>query len=396
MLAKTPPMGWNSWNTFGEEISEELICSTADILVEQGYRAVGYEYLVIDDCWSLRERSEQGLLVPDPAKLPHGMKAVADYVHQKGLKFGMYSCAGVRTCAGYPSSFDHEFVDARTFAQWGVDFLKYDFCNFPQNGDCRMRYHTMSMALKASGREILYSACNWGQQEPWRWMRSIGAHRYRSTGDIMDNFRSFTDIAKSQIGNLCMSAPGGFNVLDMLTVGMYGKGNVSLGAPCTFEEYRMQFSFWCLFGVPLMMGCDLRALSGECRALLQSEALIAIDQDEECRPPYLVRCGGVTLPNPDAKPGEYPWRSEDECTYTFIRHLSKGEFVLAFFNLSEHETRLSCLLSDIGLPYPSGIGIVPRDVFTGERLGVKRDEFSVRVPGHDCRLYRCRLSRCDG
>ena len=173
-----------------------------------------------------------------------------------------------------------------------------------------------------------------------------------------------------------MSAPGGFNDLDMLTVGMYGKGNVGLGDPCTFEEYRMQFSLWCLFGVPLMMGCDLRTLSGECKALLQSEALIAIDQDEECRPPYLVRRGGVTLPNPDAKPGEYPWRSVEDCTYTFIRHLAGNEFVLAFFNLSEHETRLSCLLSDIGLPYPSGVGIAPRDVFTGEQLGMKRDEFS--------------------
>lgn len=396
MLAQTPPMGWNSWNTFAENINEELIFQTADTLVEKGYLAAGYEYLVVDDCWSLRERDENGLLAPDPAKFPHGMKAIADYVHARGLKFGMYSCAGVRTCAGYPSSFDHEFVDARTFAGWDVDFLKYDFCNFPQNGECKMRYHTMSMALKASGREILYSACNWGQQEPWRWMRSIGAHMYRSTGDILDNFRSFTDIAKSQIEHLCMSAPGCFNDMDMLTVGMFGKGHVSLGKVCTFEEYRLQFSLWCLFGVPLMMGCDLRALSIECEALLKNEALIAIDQDAECRPPYLVRCGDVTVPNPDPKPGEYPWMSVKDCTYTFIRHLANGEFVLAFFNLSKHEAQINCLLSDIGLPYPSGVGMKLCDVFTGEEIGVRRDAFGVRVPGHDCRLYRCRLVRCDG
>ena len=127
MLAKTPPMGWNSWNTFGANISEQLILETADAMVEKGYRDAGYEYLVIDDCWSLKERGADGKLIPDPEKFPHGMKYVADYVHSKGLKFGMYSCAGLRTCAGYPSSYDHEYVDAQTFADWGVDFLKYDF-----------------------------------------------------------------------------------------------------------------------------------------------------------------------------------------------------------------------------------------------------------------------------
>ena len=147
MIAERPPMGWNSWNTFGERIDEKLIFETADILVERGYKDAGYEYLIIDDCWALRERDEKGCLVPDPEKFPHGMKAVADYVHKKGLKFGMYSCAGVLTCAGYPSSYDHEFEDAKQFAEWGVDYLKYDYCNFPENADCVNRYHMMSMAL---------------------------------------------------------------------------------------------------------------------------------------------------------------------------------------------------------------------------------------------------------
>ena len=229
MLAQKPPLGWNSWNTFGPNISDALIREMADTLVSRGYRDAGYEYLVIDDCWSLRDRNDAGLLVPDPEKFPSGMKAVADYVHAKGLKFGMYSCAGVMTCAGYPSSYDHEFTDAETFAAWGVDFLKYDFCNFPETGDCRTRYQTMSMALKSTGRPILFSACNWGRHDPWNWMRSVGAHMYRSTGDIMDNYRSFTDIFKSQLGNLSMSAPGSFNDMDMLTVGMGGKGNVGIG-----------------------------------------------------------------------------------------------------------------------------------------------------------------------
>ena len=267
MLAKRPPMGWNSWNTFGENINESLIKEMADVMVDQGYLAAGYEYLVIDDCWAEMERDENGRLVPDHVKFPNGMKAVADYVHSKGLKFGMYSCAGVRTCAGYPSSYDHEFIDAKTFAEWGVDFLKYDFCNFPESGNCVNRYHTMSMALKASGREILFSACNWGMQEPWKWMKSIGVHMYRSTGDIQDNYQSFKDIAVSQIDKLCMSSSGSFNDPDMLVVGMYGKGNVGFGG-CSDVEYRTHFALWCLFGVPLMMGCDLRTVNETSKALM--------------------------------------------------------------------------------------------------------------------------------
>ena len=220
MIAAKPPMGWNSWNTFGKNIHENLIFEIADAMVEKGYRDAGYEYVVIDDCWSLKERDPSGNLVPDPEKFPNGMKAVADYVHSKGLKFGMYSCAGILTCAGYPSSYDHEFADARQFAQWGVDYLKYDYCNFPKNADCVNRYQTMSMALKATGRDILFAACNWGTGQSWNWMRSIGAHTYRSTGDIFDNFRSFMGIFQSQLEHLSQSGPYCFNDLDMLTVGM--------------------------------------------------------------------------------------------------------------------------------------------------------------------------------
>ncbi len=237
MLLLTPPMGWNSWNTFGSDISDGLIRETARVMKEKGYLEAGYNYIVIDDCWSLKERDENGLLVPDPQKFPYGMKALADYVHDLGFKFGMYSCAGVQTCAGYPSSFDHEFVDARTFASWGVDYLKYDFCNFPASADAKNRYATMSMALKASGRDILFAACNWGVQEPWKWMKSLGVHMYRSTGDIQDNFQSFSRIARGQLDNFCMSGPACYNDIDMLTVGMYGKGNVALGQACTDADY---------------------------------------------------------------------------------------------------------------------------------------------------------------
>lgn len=395
MIAAKPPMGWNSWNTFGTDISEDLIFQIADAMVEQGYKDRGYEYLVIDDCWSLRERDANGDLVPDPEKFPHGMKAVADYVHGKGLKFGMYSCAGILTCAGYPSSYDHEFHDAKLFADWGVDFLKYDFCNFPDNADCINRYHIMSMALKASGREILFSACNWGQENPWNWMRSIGAHMYRSTGDIFDNFNSFISIFQSQMEHFCQSGPYCFNDIDMLTVGMYNKGNVAIGKPCTDGEYRMQFSLWCLAGSPLMMGADIRDIKPEMKELLQNRELIAINQDPECRPPFLVGKQNVMALVENTDDAVFPARMIENQLYTFIKHLTDNEFVIAYYNLFEEERNITCIFADAGVPYSSGYGFSMKDVFTGEDIGVKRDYHIVSVPGHDCKLYKCRLVRCD-
>lgn len=373
LLAQKPPMGWNSWNTFGEHISEDLIKETADVMARD-YLKAGYEYLVIDDCWSLMERDEAGRLVADPKKFPHGMKAVADYVHSKGLKFGMYSCAGVRTCAGYPSSYDHEFVDAATFAGWGVDFLKYDFCNFPTTGDCRMRYQMMSMALKASGRDILFSACNWGVEEPWHWMRSAGAHMYRSTGDIQDNFVSFTDIVKSQLDKFCDSAPGCYNDIDMLTVGMYGKGNVGLGQPCSDSEYKMQFALWCMLSAPLMMGADLRNLSETAKALMLNQELIRINQDPECRPPIVV-----------SKVSE--WGE----SYVLFKHLADNEFALGLFNFSDKKRRVQAIFADFGLPESAGYGLELKDAFTGEEAGLCHDYLIRELESHDCTVLVGRM-----
>ena len=394
MTAARPPMGWNSWNTFGEKIDEKLIFQIADRMADEGYREAGYQYLIIDDCWALKERDEQGLLVPDPKKFPHGMKAVADYVHGKGLKFGMYSCAGVMTCAGYPSSYDHEFSDARQFAEWGVDYLKYDFCHFPEHADCRNRYHRMSMALKATGRDILFAACNWGKEDSWTWMRSIGAHTYRSTGDIFDNFRSFMGIFDSQLEHLCQSGPYCFNDMDMLTVGMYNQGNVAIGKTCTDGEYRIQFSLWCLSGTPLIIGADIRGIKPEMRKLLLNTDLIRINQDEECRPPCLLGKRSVAVPETDKENAVEPIRMVKDQLYTFIKHLSNQEFVIAFYNLFEEEQEMNSIFADAGLPYGSGYGFHMRDIFTGEDLGVKRDYYLTRVPGHDCKLYFCRLEKC--
>ena len=384
----TPPMGWNSWNTFGNDISDELIRTTARAMKDRGYLDAGYRYIVIDDCWSLMERDGQGRLVPDPVKFPHGMKALSDYVHDLGFLFGMYSCAGVRTCAGYPSSFDHEFIDAKTFAEWGLDYLKYDFCNFPSSAEGKNRYATMSMALKASGRDILFAACNWGSDKPWQWMKSLGAHMYRSTGDIQDNFKSFSSIALSQLDNFCMSGQECFNDIDMLTVGMYGKGNVALGRACTDEEYQTQFALWCMLGAPLMLGGDVRAMNGFCEKLVLNRNLLRINQDSECRPPYVAYRGRVFYNGPDA---ENHWEEYPDGGLTLFRHLSGNEFAIGYFNLSPRPAEIPFTFADAGLPYGSGVALALTDTITGEELGVRRDYCNFRLEPHCSRVLLARM-----
>ena len=373
ILAKTPPMGFNTWHTFGPDINEQMVLEMADVMAEQGYRDAGYKYVVIDDCWSLRERDENGNLVADPEKFPHGMKYVGDYIHAKGLKFGMYSCAGIRTCAGYPASFDHEFQDARTFASWGVDFLKYDFCYFPSFANCQHRYLTMAQALRASGRDILFSACNWGVQEPWNWMRSVGAHMYRSTGDIWDNFPSTAGIMKSQMGNFNANAAGCFNDMDMLTVGMGGQGNVGDSNCNTYGEYEMQFAYWCFCAAPLMMGADLRKVGEEYRTLLQHKELIRLNQDPECRPPYKV--------------------CENNGYTVFIRHLADGEFAIGVFNLHQDPRNAEITFAELGVPVNAGVKLALTDVITGETIAPKKDDLFVCVPGHSCKIFRAKFVR---
>ncbi len=373
MLAKTPPMGWNTWNTFGGDINEQVILENTDAFVKLGLPAAGYQYIVIDDCWSCRERDpETGKIIPDPVKFPHGMKYVSDYVHSKGLKFGMYSCAGTLTCAGYPSSFDHEFLDAKTFAEYGCDFLKYDFCNMPRTANGPLMYRRMGLALKASGREILFSACNWGSDNVHQWIRSTGAHMYRSTGDIQDNFQSMKNIALSQENNLCYSAPGCFNDTDMLTVGMYGKGLVGTSGSTT-AEYRTEFSLWCLFSAPLMLGCDIRTLTPEMLALITNKNLLRINQDEEARPPIA-------------------FQNDSGNTRVYFKHLSNGEYAFGLFNLGDNDDRyVRANLTDFGLSGSSGLAFALTDAFTDEPAGTVKETICFRVPAHDCRVFLARL-----
>lgn len=229
MVVKTPPMGWNSWNTFGDRIDEQMIMEMADAMVSTGLKEAGYEYLVIDDCWSEKKRDRNGRLVADHVKFPHGMKYVADYVHGKGLKFGMYSCAGNLTCAGYPGSYEHEFTDAETFASWDVDFLKYDYCFHSPIVPGKYLYRRMGLALENTGRDILFSACSWGSDETAEWIKSTGASMWRSTPDIFDNWNSIRNLTERQSSLHPYNAPGCFNDMDMLVVGMHGNGNVGIG-----------------------------------------------------------------------------------------------------------------------------------------------------------------------
>ena len=374
MLSKTPPMGFNTWNTFGENINENIIKETADAMVEKGLLDAGYEYLVIDDCWSERERDpESGKIVPDKIKFPNGMKAVSDYVHSKGLKFGMYSCAGTRTCADYPGSFDHEFLDAETFAEYGADFLKYDFCFKPDSANGPLLYRKMCMALRACGREILYSACNWGNDDVNTWIRSAGAHMYRSTGDINDSFVSMRDISTSQIDNLAYSAPGCFNDIDMLTIGMYGKGNVG-SCGCNDTDYKTQFAIWCMFSAPLMLGGDIRTLNENMLELVKNKRLIRINQDEEARPAFVVSKQGKDR-------------------LVFAKLLSNNEVAILFVNLSDNDSKINFFFENLGIPAASGYGLEMIDAFSGENLGVKKEFMRIEVEAHGCECFICKAAK---
>ncbi len=382
-LGKMPALGWNSWNTFTWDINEKLIRETADCLVSEGYRDAGYEYIVMDDCWSLKERDEKGNLVPDPEKFPGGIKALADYIHEKGLKFGMYSCAGTHTCAGYPGSFEHEFQDARQFADWGVDYLKYDYCFKPRHVCGELLYKRISLALKTCGRDILLSACNWGEDNVYQWIRESGAHSYRSTPDIQDNWDSITHIALSQIEKEPYTGSFCHNDMDMLVVGMYGGSNNDFirgeENGCTDTQYKTHFSLWCMMGSPLMIGCDIRSASETTKKILQNTDLIAINQDPESRGAYRVKV-------------EPQWFDEKEA-FILVKVLRDGDIAIGLFNLSDKERELSLMFWDIGLPYSADVSLSMYDCWQHRELGKYRERYAAKVPACDCVILRARLEQ---
>ena len=341
-LAATPPMGWNSWNTFGSAIHEDLIRETADALVSTGLKDCGYEYVVIDDCWSVKSgRDGDGNLAADPAKFPNGIQALADYVHEKGLKLGIYSDAAELTCAGYPGSLHFEEQDARLWASWGVDFLKYDYCSAPNDQEtARERYGRMGAALRGTGREFLYSLCEWGGRSPHLWGPEVGGHTWRVSGDVFDSWINvwMADWKTYGIGidvSLDIAhalqdygGPGRWNDLDMLVVGLKGKGHVP-GGGLSPLEYQTHVSMWCMACSPLMIGCDVRAMDAETAGLLSNREVLAVNQDALGVPARRVKQAGACE----------VWK----------KPLSDGSLAVALINRGSSGADVSVQAKDVGL-----------------------------------------------
>ncbi|MFC0434335.1 glycoside hydrolase family 27 protein [Kutzneria buriramensis] len=266
-LARTPQLGFNDWNAYGCNVSESLIKSTAQAMHTNGMQAAGYQYVNIDDCWLTHNRDGNGNLVPDPAKFPDGIAGTASYVHSLGLKLGIYEDAGTATCAGYPGSLGHERQDAALFASWGVDYLKYDNCN-NTGVSAKTRYTAMRDALAASGRQILFSLCNWGQENVWTWGAGVG-NSWRTTGDINASFGSMLSIFHANVGLNGYAGPGGWNDPDMLEIGN--------GMSAT--EDRAEFSLWAEMAAPLIAGTNIARASATTLGILSNRAVVAVDQD---------------------------------------------------------------------------------------------------------------------
>ncbi len=319
-LAPTPPMGFNTWNTFQTKIDEVMLREMVDVFVSSGMRDAGYQYFVLDDGWMAMARDQNGNIIADPVKFPHGMKAFADYVHSKGLKFGIYNCAGTKTCAGYPGTRGHEYEDARAYASWGVDFLKYDWCN-TDSLNAPEAYKTMSAALRATGRPIVFSICEWGNHNPWLWAKGVG-ELYRSTGDIGANFivrksvgnwmpQSVVSILNLQEDIRQYNGPNHWNDPDMLEV----------GNGMSYEEDKAHFSLWCMLAAPLAAGNDLRKMSPETRSILTNKKMIAIDQDS-------LGFAAFKMPLPDS-------------LEVWVKPLKNGELALCFFNRTETTRKIN-------------------------------------------------------
>ncbi len=373
-LAQTPPMGWNSWNKFGCNVDESLIRQTADALVSSGMKDAGFLYVNIDDCWH-GERDAQGFIKPDPKRFPNGMKALADYVHSKGLKLGIYSDAGWKTCGGKPGSRGREYQDALTYAEWGVDYLKYDWCN-TEGLKAEGAYLTMREALRAAGRPVVFSICEWGTDKPWEWGKSIG-HLWRTTGDIYNCFDCVKDhgtwkswgvmqILDMQKGLREHAGPGHWNDPDMLEV----------GNGMSVNEDRAHFSMWAMLAAPLVAGNDLRSMSAETKGILTNKEVIAVNQDAL----------GVQ---------GFQYSAKDKVEVWF-KPLTGSDWAMAVLNRSESPYQLSFdwKREQVGDTFSKrearfdATWYAVRDLWTGRDLGTTRRTLSATVPAHDVLMLR--------
>ena len=360
-LAPTPPMGWNSWNTFALNIDEKLIRETADSIVANGMLAAGYNYVVIDDGWEATERDSDGRLVPDPTRFPSGMKALGDYLHARGLKFGIHNCAGTKTCAGFPGGRGHEFEDARTYASWGVDYLKYDWCSHG-TANAEETYRTMGSALVAAGRPIVFSLCEWGNNKPWLWAKPIG-QLWRTTGDVTDCYDcqgvyavGWKQILDAQVGLEQYAGPSSWNDPDMLEVGNAG---------LSLAESRAQFSLWSMLAAPLMAGNDVRTMSPAIHDILTSKEVLALDQDPLGKQGYRYM----------THPGKEIW----------VKELSNGEWAICFLNTGETDLKLRIDWSHFS--FLKGTQLI-RDLWQKKSLGTSAQPLVNRVAAHDVLLVK--------
>ena len=374
-LAQTPPMGWNSWNTFAIDINEQLVRDIADAFVNLGLKESGYEYIVLDDGWITHERDASGNLVADPAKFPSGMKNLADYVHGKGLKFGLYNCAGTKTCAGFPGSRGHEYQDALLYASWGIDFLKYDWCNTGKL-NAEEAYTTMRDALYAAGRPVVFSICEWGTDEPWKWAKDIG-HLWRVSGDITPcwdceyGYGGWSSLGVWRIINLrkgirSASGPGHWNDFDMMEV----------GNGMTSGEDRVHFGMWAMLASPLIMGNDLRSASKQTLDILTNKEVIAVNQD-----PLGVQ--GFRLMN-------------DGDLDIWLKPLADGAWAMCFVNMKEAPLDINFdwnrdQIGDSFVGRSLDIGqhtYSIRDLFNKKDIGTTAQNLKAVIPGHDCLMVR--------
>jgi alpha-galactosidase len=378
-------MGWNSWNRFTCRITEKIIMETADAMAVNGMKSAGYEYVVIDDCWQVG-RDSLGFIIADPAKFPSGIRALADYVHSKGLKFGVYTCAGRRTCQGRPGSRGHEFQDAIKYAEWGVDFLKMDWCN-SEGQNAEESYRLMRDAMFKAGRPVLFSICEWGVNKPWEWAGEIG-HMWRTTGDIRDNW-NIPDAKEGKcwgggvIINLDMqqglekyAGPGRWNDPDMLEVGNSG---------LTYPENRAHFSLWCMLAAPLMAGNDLRNISPEIHDILTNQEVIAIDQDRLGKQGYKIRdLGEIELFYKPLENNDIAICIFNRFDYPVTIELNWQTLDLKAFREGKEIKTEEMLKADPKFSFPYSI----RDLWDHKITGTTQDSFKCLIGGHDVKMLR--------
>lgn len=373
-LTPTPPMGWMTWNLFQGNINEQLIRETADAMVEGGFRDAGYKYIFIDDLWQ-GGRDRQNNIIPDQEKFPNGIKALADYVHSKGLKLGIYSDAAQLTCGGWTASLGFEEQDARTFASWGIDYLKYDYCNAPEDSaTARQRYRTMADALQKSGRNIALGVCEWGQRHAEEWCEEVGGQLWRTSYDVRDMWKDIVhqggmgilDIVNVTAPLAKYVRPGQWPDMDMLVVGLNGKGGPSSdlgGVGCTQTEYQTQMSMWCMMASPLAMTNDLRKVSDDDRRILLNPEIIAINQD------------------PLGKGAERKVMNENY--QIFVRPLANGTHAVALLNTCDKPLTLTADLTELVMPGKYTI----RDVWQHKDIAHKTSKWKGRVMPHETRVF---------